>query len=141
MADQCRAVLSPMSRALTSAPCSMRNLTIWQCPLCAARISGVSISTPRCSMSAPSSSSSRQQERRVPAVVRLIQRSTLRNVLLHPVVVPIHAVPPDVGLLGDEAARDEVERHRARPRGSRNKKKKKKTRSPPPPPPPEASPC
>ena len=46
-----------------------------------------------------------EHQGRITAVVRLVQRRALRDVFLHPVIVPIHAVAPDVRLLGHELAR------------------------------------
>ena len=45
-----------------------------------------------------------EEHRRVAAVVGLVQRRALGDVLLHPVVVAVDAVAPDVGLLRDEPA-------------------------------------
>ena len=43
-----------------------------------------------------------EQQRRVAAVVGIVQWGALIDVFLHPIVVSVHAVAPDVALLRDE---------------------------------------
>ena len=45
---------------------------------------------------------SSEQQRRIAAVVRIVQWRSFRDMLTNPIVIPIHAVTPDIALLGNK---------------------------------------